>query len=407
MSSIINKVKEVLHHDSSTSGSTNTAPGTTTTGNNSGVPEGVAGPHSSRVANAADPRIDSDMDHRGNNANSAGLTGTTGTTHNHGTSGLTGTTGTSGTTGYGSSNTSGVPEGTAGPHSSRLANTVDPRVDSDADHRANPNSNMTGTTGTTHNHGTSGGLTGTTGNSGLTGNQYNTTSGQGPQHSSNLANKLDPRVDSTTAYGSGNTSGYTGSTGTTTGSGYDSTTGPQHSSNMANKLDPRVDSSTTYGSGNTSGYTGNTGTTTGNSGLTGSGYDSTTGPQHSSNMANKLDPRVDSSTTYGAGQTNTASTLGGTGDRGGLSNSTNAGPHNSNMANKMDPRVDSDLDSTGNRHGTSHGGILGSGTHATAGSGTAQNTQGPHNSDLMNKLDPRVDADGDGSRTYGGNKTHA
>jgi hypothetical protein len=361
MSSIINKVKEVLHHDhSTTSGSTNTATGTTTTGNNSGVPEGVAGPHSSRVANAADPRIDSDMDHRGNNANSAGLTGTTGTSHNHGTSGLTGTTGTAGT-GYGSSNTSGAPQGTAGPHSSRLANTVDPRVDSDLDHRANPNSGLTGTTGTTHNHGTSG-LTGTTGNSGLSGNEYGSTTGQ-----------------------------------------------PQHSSNLANKIDPRVDSSTTYGSGNTTGFSGTTGTTTGNSGLTGNEYNSTTGqgPQHSSNLANKLDPRVDSSTTYGAGQTNTASTLGGTGDRGGLSNSTNAGPHNSNLANKADPRVDSDLDSTGNRHGASHGGILGSGTHATAGSGTAQNTQGPHNSDLMNKIDPRVDADGDGSRTYGGNKTHA
>jgi hypothetical protein len=375
MSSIINKVKEVLHHDhSSTSGTTNTAPGTTTTGNNSSVPEGVAGPHSSRVANAADPRIDSDMDHRGNNANSAGLTGTTGTSHNHGTSGLTGTTGTTGT-GYGSSNTSGAPQGTAGPHSSRLANTVDPRVDSDRDHRANPNSSLTGTTGTTgttHSHGTSG-LTSTTGTSGLTGNEYSSTTGQ-PQHSSNLANKIDPRVDSSTTYGSGNTSGLTGTTGTSHNHG-------------------------------TSGLTG----TTGNSGLTGNEYgSSTTGqPQHSSNLANKVDPRVDSSTTYGAGQTNTASTLGGTGDRGGLSNSTNAGPHNSNMANKMDPRVDSDLDSTGNRHGASHGGILGSGTHATAGSGTAQNTQGPHNSDLMNKLDPRVDADADGSRTYGGNKTHA
>ncbi len=29
-------------------------------------------------------------------------------------------------------------------------------------------------------------------------------------------------------------------------------------------------------------------------------------------------------------------------------------------------------------------------THATAGSGSAQNTSGPHNSDLMNKADPRV-----------------
>lgn len=83
---------------------------------------------------------------------------------------------------------------------------------------------------------------------------------------------------------------------------------------------------------------------------------------------------------------------------GGLSSSTNAGPHNSNMANKVDPRVDSDLSGSGNRHGAStHGGILGSsGTHATGGSGTAQNTNGPHNSDTLNKLDPRVDADGDG-----------
>jgi hypothetical protein len=412
MSSIINKVKEALHHDhSTTSGSTNTATGTTTTGNNSGVPEGTAGPHSSRVANAADPRIDSDMDHRGHNANSAGFTGTTGNSHNHGTSGLTGTTGTAGT-GYGSSNTTGAPQGTAGPHSSRLANTVDPRVDSDRDHRANPNSSVPGTTGTTHNHGTSG-LTGTS----HTGNNSGVSEGVAGPHSSRVANAVDPRVDSDADHRANPNSGFTGTTGTThnhgttgnsglTGNEYSSTTGqPQHSSNLANKLDPRVDSTTTSGSGNTSGFTGTNPTTTG---LTGSEYGSTTGqPQHSSNLANKVDPRVDSSTSYGMGQTNTASTLAGTGDRGGLSNSTNAGPHNSNIANKVDPRVDSDLDSTGNRHGASHGGILGSGSHATAGSGTAQNTQGPHNSDLMNKLDPRVDADGDGSRTYGGNKTHA
>ncbi|KAB5559578.1 hypothetical protein GE09DRAFT_1113447 [Coniochaeta sp. 2T2.1] len=43
-----------------------------------------------------------------------------------------------GTTGYND------PEGTHGPHSSRLANAVDPRVDSDVDHRRAP---QTGTTG--------------------------------------------------------------------------------------------------------------------------------------------------------------------------------------------------------------------------------------------------------------------
>ena len=91
--------------------------------------------------------------------------------------------------------------------------------------------------------------------------------------------------------------------------------------------------------------------------------------------------------------------------------SNTAGPHDSNVANKMDPRVDSDLDGRGNRHGAATGasaGIMGaSGSHATAGSGTAQNTDGPHNSDMANKMDPRVDSDRDGSKTLGGNRTHA
>jgi len=97
----------------------------------------------------------------------------------------------------------------------------------------------------------------------------------------------------------------------------------------------------------------------------------------------------------------------GTQNTGGLSNSTNAGPHDSNLANKVDPRVDSDLDGRGNRHGASTGGVFGaSGSHATRGSGTAQNTDGPHNSDLANKIDPRVDSDRDASATIGGNRTN-
>ena len=133
---------------------------------------------------------------------------------------------------------------------------------------------------------------------------------------------------------------------------------------------------------------------------------------------NKLDPRVDSgrSNQYGTTRAGVASTgaynngtsntntFGNTGTTGGISNSTNAGPHDSNLMNKLDPRVDSDLSGRGNNHGTK-GGLI-SGSHATPGSGTAQNTAGPHNSDMMNKLDPRVDADLDGSRTVGGNRTH-
>lgn len=97
--------------------------------------------------------------------------------------------------------------------------------------------------------------------------------------------------------------------------------------------------------------------------------------------------------------------------------STNAGPHSSNAANAMDPRVGklfmktssskvySNISQDSDRDGRS--GLPGShNTHATAGSGNAQNTAGPHNSDLLNKLDPRVDSDRDGSKTIGGNKTH-
>ncbi|KAK5070065.1 hypothetical protein LTS08_001241 [Lithohypha guttulata] len=100
--------------------------------------------------------------------------------------------------------------------------------------------------------------------------------------------------------------------------------------------------------------------------------------------------------------------------------STNAGPHNSNIANKLDPRVDSDFD-----HRENPGSIVGGygkgqaqgpfettnqpyDTHyqGTAGSGNAPSTAGPHNKDMLNKADPRVDSDRDHSTTLGGNKTH-
>jgi hypothetical protein len=98
MSGIVNKVKSALHSDHHSSSTTH---GSTTT---SGTAEGVAGPHSSRAANAADPRVDSDLD--GSRHVGTGTTGTAG--------GVTGTHGT-GTTGtYGTSNT------TAGPHNVSL-----------------------------------------------------------------------------------------------------------------------------------------------------------------------------------------------------------------------------------------------------------------------------------------------
>lgn len=224
-----------------------------------------------------------------------------------------------------------VPEGTAGPHSSKVANAADPRIDSDLD------STRTGAVGAGYGTGT--GVHGTTGHTttGVHGT-HNTTAGP---HSSNLANKVDPRVDSDRD-GSRNMGAATGNTGA-------------------------------------SAYTSNTNTGYG----TGTGVGTT-------------------------GHSTTGHTTTGHGTHGGIGNSTNAGPHNSNMANKVDPRVDSDLDGRGGKVGHTVGGLTGaSGSHATPGSGTAQNTAGPHNSDLLNKMDPRVDADLDGSKTIGGNKTHA
>jgi len=243
---------------------------------------------------------------------------------------------------------------------------------------------------------------------------------------------------STTGTGStlntGTAGGYSGANTGVTGTSGSTTTAP-HSSKIANTLDPRIESNGNRNAGGgisnstNGGLHSNTRGTTGNYSGAGTGLNNTTGSTnagpHSSNIANTLDPRIDSdrggsrnvggasgtSSTGAYSGTQTGNHIGHTGDRGGISNSTNAGPHDSNLGNKLDPRVDSDLDGRGNRHGATNGGnrgILGaSGSHATPGSGTAQNTAGPHNSDIANKLDPRVDSDLSGGRTIGGNLTNA
>jgi hypothetical protein len=246
---------------------------------------------------------------------------------------------------------------------------------------------------------------------------------------SGVINKVKDALHSNKDHSTTTTHSTTHTTGTTGTTGHHGTAegvaGP-HSSRAANAADPRIDSdldnSRTTGTANTAHTTG--GYTGAGSGVIGS-QSHTTGthaqPVHNSGIANKLDPRVNTGTAGTTGATHTTGTTGAgtgthagnhsgshhTGTTGGLSHSTNAGPHDSNMANKADPRVDSDLDGRGNRHGANTGGVFGtSGSHATPGSGTAQNTAGPHNSDMANKLDPRVDADLDGSKTVGGNKTY-
>jgi len=295
----------------------------------------------------------------------------------------------------------------------------------------------------------------------LTGNTHNTHSDPSGPHDSKLANKLDPRVKSDQVGGYGNTTGHSTHTGTHTGGGLTGNTygsdptGP-HDSRLGNKADPRVDSDHVGGYGNTTGGgltgAGHTGTHTGG-GLTGNtlGHNTygsdPTGP-HDSRLGNKADPRVDSDHVGGYGNTtggltgNTHTGHTGTHTGGGLTGNTlghntygsdPTGPHDSHLANRADPRVDSDqvggYGNTASYGNTTGGGLSGNTAHGTHGThnthggaggltgqgshlqgshlpGPAPGTAGPHKSDLLNKADPRVDADLDGSKTYMGNKTY-
>jgi len=232
---------------------------------------------------------------------------------------------------------------------------------------------------------------------------------------SNLVNKVkdvltgnkDHDTTTGTAHNSSNPNYYSG----------DSTNAGPHSSNVGNKLDPRVDSdrdgSRTAGTGNT--YGSNTGThgMTGMTGTSGAGsFGHIAGDSHgthSSGMANRADPFVD--TTSGTtSHTHTGGMGTGMGTGTGHTGSTTGGPHNSNIANKLDPRVDSDRDGSytvGNTYGTgnTYGSSTGTGMTGTGGY-NSKSTAGPHKSDMANKLDPRVDSDLDGSRNMGSGQNY-
>merc|ERR1711964_551129 len=143
---LVNKAKEALHSNKKDNAATDNPRSTN------------AGPHGSNAMNAADPRVDSDRDNIRSGAG-VGHTGTTGAGYGAGHTGTTGA-------GYGND-----PRSTnAGPHSSNLMNSADPRVDSDRDGSRNmgaaSNTGYGSTTAGTHGtHGT----TGTHGGIGSTG----------------------------------------------------------------------------------------------------------------------------------------------------------------------------------------------------------------------------------------------
>jgi hypothetical protein len=151
-----------------------------------------------------------------------------------------------------------------GPHSTNTGNKLDPRFDSNTDHRGTA-------TGSTN---------------------------AGP-HSNNVANKLDPRIDSDQDHRNNPTSGM----GPSAGMG--SSNAGHHSSNLSNKLDPRVDSDMDHRANPTS----NVGIQGAGAGGAG-GVGSTNAGPHASNVGNKLDPRVDSDMDN---RGNPASHVGGTG----------------------------------------------------------------------------------------------
>jgi hypothetical protein len=223
-------------------------------------------------------------------------------------------------------------------------------------------------------------------------------------HDTYLANKLDPRV---------NTSSNSGAFGTShesrthnTGSGLTGShthgsdpTGP-HSSHLANKADPRVDSDQYGSAGNTAGagghgagqYGSSTGTGLGNTAHSGTGL---TGTTHSGTG-------LGSNTTSGTGLTGSGLSGTGSGITGSHAHGSDpTGPHSSHLANQADPRVDSDrYGSAGNTTGG-----LGSSTTGTHGTTTGTHGhagQGPvHNNAMLNKLDPRVDSNNDGVKGVG------
>lgn len=311
------------------------------------------GPHESSLANKLDPRVDSDRDHSKNlGANPRG-TATTGDPASASSSHKPTTHGT--VPAYATTGAAGTASRRDGPHTSDVANKADPRVDSDRDGSRNMGANPQGTSTTTgYGHDTVGLASGAT-----AGHHHDTRYSGDITEANRGQDKNAPRAD-----------------------------GP-HSSDLANKLDPRVDSDR----------------------------------DHSKNMgANPQGSATTGNNTASHGVTGATGTLG-TGSKGAPEGT--HGPHSSRVANAADPRVDSDRDGSHNAgaaHSRTHTGAH-AGTHQDAHSGTsgahkaavagthttgpAPSTAGPHKSDLLNKLDPRVDSDLDGSKTIGGDKTHA
>ena len=381
-----------------------TAPGNTSlTGSGvTGTGNTAAGPHSSNLENKLDPRVDSDLDGLsglGGRGQTGGMGSGLDSDRSFPLRGGSSNVG-SGTGGYSAPGQVGTyPAGgagpgssmTAGPHSSNLENKMDPRVDSDRDGRSGMGNTGVGSTGSGY-----GSNTGV----GSTGSGYGSNTTAGP-HSSNLENKMDPRVDSDRDGRSGLGNTGVGSTGT----GYGSGTGPSATSSNTGRIVSGAGMTSEHSpdflrhAGHSHEYQGDP---CGPEAAAPGAPHFTTGP-HATDTANRLDPHVNSG--IGAPGSTTGSGFGtSTGTDRGLSSNTGTGTGLGSSGTSSDPYGSSST-GTGRHHGRDA--ALGAGAGAagvgayeagrdstqSSATGPAPTTAGPHKSDMLNKLDPRVDSD--------------
>ncbi|GAB0137879.1 hypothetical protein EsDP_00006132 [Epichloe bromicola] len=387
MSSIVNKVKEALHSDKDRTDTHHSAHNTNT--------------NTTHHPSATEPRV-----------HNTATTGTgVGGSHN---SAFTGNDNyTVGGTGLDNRGIDGPATKTDGPHSSNIANKADPRVDSDRDHSKNLGMNPQGnaTTGsgagagahTTHSstgtHSNSATGPGVIGGGALAGDHHgrtgHATRNDGP-HDSNLANKADPRVDSDRDH-SRNLGANPHGTATT----------GVHGSHTA-------ETSSFGNTGIPSAHGANTGvhgSTTETSSFGNTGIPSA----HGANPHGTVTIGYNGSTagTPGFGNTGIPSTTHGSSHVGGTNagHTDAAGTHGTHGTHNTHGSTGTGLAGS---HGTHTGTTGTTGTHGThdtlashtgSGPGPAPKTAGPHKSDMLNKMDPRVDSNLDGSKTVGGNKT--
>ncbi|KAL8771010.1 MAG: hypothetical protein Q9209_003429 [Squamulea sp. 1 TL-2023] len=313
-----------------------------TGGHDSSTSSGL-GPHSSALANKADPRVDSDLDGskglggRDTTGTTAGLTGSSLPDRTAGNQGNTADTGRSFPLDGASSGTS-----TSGPHSSDLANKADPRVDSDRD-----GSRAVGTTSGL------GSATGAMPSSSHQGDLSRSGLGDAPGSQAGVGTGAATGVPLPKGYGAESWTHDHGKHGheyagdpcenePPAPGAVHFTSGP-HSLDTTNRLDPHVGGGAAGGLEHTT-------------------VDSTphTGDRHtgSGDLATGIGMGTTGDGSYESSRVTPSATTT-------QSAGTTAGPHKSDLLNKADPRVDSDLSK---QQGTST-------TSGLGGSGAASTTQ--------------------------------